>query len=110
LQAKRKCKEEIRFVGCERDGGAVVRDVKRGALEQGVASLPVVNLYPDTAPLEAEPENQAGEPLWELGSEAERAAVVTHTAEPGHRGDPGAGQRDQVNAVPSIVMEVAEVQ
>ena len=44
-----------RFVGCERDVGAVVRDLERSALEQGVAGLPVVYLYTDTAPLEAAP-------------------------------------------------------
>ena len=81
----------------------MVRDVKRGALEQSVAGLPVVNLYPDTAFAEAETEGQSGEPLWEPGSEAERAAVVAHTAKPGYRGDPGAGQRGQVNAVAGVV-------
>jgi hypothetical protein len=49
-----------RFVECERDGDAVVRDVQRGALEQGVVSLPVVYLYLDSASAEAETEGQAG--------------------------------------------------
>src|SRR5215218_325774 len=99
-----------RFVRHEGDGIAVVCDIKRSALEQRVAGLPVVYLYPDTAPPEAETEGQAGEPLWELGSEAERAAVIAHAAKPGHRGDPGAGQRGQVNTVAGVVMEVAQIQ
>ena len=99
-----------RFVGRQGDGGAVVRDVQRGALEQGVASLPVVYLYPDAAPAKAEPEGQAGQLLWKLGSKAERAAVIAHAAKPSHRGDPGAGQGGQVNAIPSVVMEVSKVQ
>jgi hypothetical protein len=37
-------------VGRQGDGAAVVRDIKRIALEQGVTSLPAVYLYPDTAP------------------------------------------------------------
>ena len=81
-----------RFVGHEGDGGAVMSDVERGALEQGVAGLPVVYRYLDPAPPEEEAEGQAGEPLRELGRKAERAAVVAHAPEPGHRGDPGAGQ------------------
>jgi len=88
----------------------MVRHIKRGALEQGVASLPVVYLYPDAAAAKAEPEGQAGQLLWELGSEAERAAVVAHAAKSGHGGDPGASQRGQVNAIPSVVMEVSKVQ
>src|SRR5215216_1286207 len=88
----------------------MVRHIKRGALEQGVASLPVVYLYPDTAAAKAETEGQAGQLLWELGSEAERAAVIAHAAKPGHRGDPGAGQRGQVNAVAGVVMEVTQIQ
>ena len=88
----------------------MVRDVKRRALEQGVPSLPVVYLYADTAPPEEETEGEVGELLGEPGSEAERAAVVAHAAKPGHRGDPGAGQGGQVNAVAGVVMEVAEVQ
>ena len=80
------------FVGREGDGGAVVRDVERGALEQSVAGLPLVYLYPDTAFAEAETEGQVGEPLWEPRSEAERAAVVAHAAKPGYRGEPGASE------------------
>ena len=84
-------------------------DIKRSALEQRVAGLPVVYLYPDTAPPEAEMEGQAGEPLWDPGSEAERAAMIAQATKPGYRGDPGAGQRGQVNAIPSVVMEVAQI-
>jgi hypothetical protein len=97
------------FVRHEGDGGAMMRDIKRGTLEQGVAGLVVVYLYPNAAPLEAESEGQAGKPLWELGSEAERAAMIAHATKPGYRGDPGAGQRGQVNAIPSVVMEVAQI-
>ena len=53
-----------RFVGREGDCGAVVRHIKRGALEQSVASLPVVYLYPDAALAKAEAEGQAGQLLW----------------------------------------------
>ncbi len=88
----------------------MVRDVKWGTLEQSVVGLPMVCLYPDPAPPEEETEGQAGQLLREPGGEAERAAMVAHAAKPGHRGDPGAGQRGQVNAIPSVVMEVAEVQ
>jgi hypothetical protein len=49
-----------RFVGREGDCGAVVRDIERGTLEQGVLGLPVIYLYPDTASAEAETEGQAG--------------------------------------------------
>ena len=87
-----------------------MRDVERGAPEQCVPGLLVVYLYPDTAPPEEETEGQAGQRLREPGSEAERATVVAHASEPGHRGDPGAGQRSQMNAVAGVVMEVAEVQ
>jgi hypothetical protein len=88
----------------------VVRHIKPGALKQSVASLLVVYLYPDAAAAKAEPEGQAGQLLWELGSEAERATVVAHAAKPSHRGDPSAGQRGQVNAVAGVVMEVSKVQ
>src|SRR5918995_672131 len=94
-----------RFVGHEGDGVVVVRDVERGALEQGVPGLPVIHLYPDTAPPEEETEGQAGQPLRKPGSEAKRTAVVAHASEPGHRGNPGAGQRSQVNAVAGVVIE-----
>src|SRR5918997_3240192 len=99
-----------RLIGHEGDVVAVVRDVKWVASEQGVPGLLVVCLYPDPAPPEAEPEGQAGQLLWEPGSEAERAAVVSHAAKPSHRGDPGAGQRGQVNAIAGVVMEVSKVQ
>ena len=36
--------------------------------------------------------------------------MVAHTAEAGHRGNPSAGQRGQVNTVAGVVIEVAEVQ
>src|SRR5215212_3660757 len=98
-----------RFVGQEGDGGAVVSDVERGALEQGIPGLPVVYRYLDPAPPEAQTERQAGQPLRKLGCKAERAAVVAHAAEPGHCDDPSTGQRGQVNAVAGVVMDVAEV-
>jgi hypothetical protein len=60
-----------RFVGRERDGGAVVRDFERVAPEQGVAGLPAVHLDPDAAPSEKETEGQAGEPPREPGCEAQ---------------------------------------
>ena len=86
-----------------------MNDVERGTLEQGVAGLPVVYRYLDPAPPEEEAEGQAGDPLRELRCKAERAAVVAHAAEPGHRGDPSAGQRGQVNAVAGVVMDVVKV-
>jgi hypothetical protein len=49
----------------------VVHNVERLALEQGVPGLLVVCLYLDPAPPEEEAEGQAGELLWEPGSEAE---------------------------------------
>jgi len=45
-----------RFVRHEGDGGAMMRDIKGGTLEQGVAGLLVVYLYSDTASAKAEPE------------------------------------------------------
>jgi len=88
----------------------VVRDVERGAPEQGVPGLPVIYLNLDPAPPEQETEGQTGEPPWEPGGEGEGTSVVAHAAEPGHSSDPGAGQRGQVNAVAGVVVEVGEVQ
>src|SRR5215218_2877410 len=99
-----------RFARREGDRAAVVRDVQRGAPEQGVPGLPVIYLNLDPAPLEQETEGQAGEPTREPGGEGEGTSVVAHAAEPGHRSDPGAGQRGQVNAVAGVVVEVGEVQ
>src|SRR5215204_3194746 len=59
-----------RFVGHEGDGGAVMSDVERGTLEQGVAGLPVVYRYLDAASSEEEAEGQAGESSREPGCEA----------------------------------------
>ena len=69
----------------------MMSDVERGTLEQGVAGLPVVYRYLDPASPEEEAEVQAGELSREPGCEAERAVVLAHATEPGHRGYPGSG-------------------
>ena len=59
-----------RFVGHQGDGGAMVPKVERGALEQGVPGLLVVDFDLDPSPPEEETESQAGELLREPGSKA----------------------------------------
>ena len=68
---RRRDRARRRFVGRERDGGAVVRDFERVAPEQGVAGLSLVHLDPNAAPLEDKTEGQAGELSREPGCEAQ---------------------------------------
>ena len=69
----------------------------------------MVYRYLDPASPEEEAEVQAGELSREPGCEAERAVVLAHATEPGHRGDPGSGQGGQVDPVAGVVVDVIEV-
>ena len=91
------------------DRAAVVGDLERRPLEQGVAGLLVGDLDPQPPLAKAHAEGEPGESLGQAGREAELAVVVAHPAESGDGGDPGAGQRGDVQAVAGVVLEVLEV-
>src|SRR5690606_8993082 len=54
---------------------------------------------------EVQPPDPAGQP----GGEGEDAAVVAHTAEAGDQGDPGTGERREVDAVAGVLVRVVQV-
>ena len=87
----------------------MVAEVERLALEQFVARLvrADVDAQPPTAV--QQPEAQPRERGGQARGEREVVAVVAHAAEAGHRDQPGAGQRGEVQAIGGVAREVVQV-
>src|SRR6266566_2600117 len=105
----RRDRPSDRLLPGDLDPVAVVRDLELLPFVEGVRRLGLRRLDLQQPAAEAEAEGEPLEPDGKLRGEAEEAVVVAHAPEAGDGGEPGAGERGDVDAVAGVVLEVVEV-
>jgi hypothetical protein len=99
----------LRLPGRQAHRLAVVHDLERVAVGQGVRGLGVPDLRPQAPAADEQGEREPDQALGEPGGEAEGPVQVAETAEAADQRGPGAGQRGDVNPVAGVVLQVPQV-